>query len=58
MDIIYIYIFFIDFTKVDDTNNLNTGGNIGEDPATVTAPSNIRTQALDDFSDGKYNMTN
>ncbi|CAH3171838.1 unnamed protein product [Porites lobata] len=47
---------FQDFTKVDDTNNLNTGGNIGEDPATVTAPSNIRTQALDDFSDGKYNL--
>jgi len=41
---------FQDFTKVDDVNNLNTGGNIGDEPA-GTAPSNIRTHTLEDFSD-------
>lgn len=41
---------FRDFTKVDDVNNLNTGGRIGED-STGGIPSNIRTHALEDFSD-------
>ena len=45
------HVFLIDFTKVDDVNNLNTVGNIGEEPG-VAAPSNIRTHTLEDFSDG------
>ena len=34
-------------------NNLNTGARIGED-STGGIPSNIRTHALEDFSDGKF----
>ncbi|XP_029212366.2 protein YIPF1-like [Acropora muricata] len=41
---------FQDFTKVDDVNNLNTVGKIG-DSSSVIAPSNIRTHALEDLSD-------
>ncbi|KAK2553624.1 hypothetical protein P5673_025118 [Acropora cervicornis] len=41
---------FQDFTKVDDVNNLNTVGKIG-DTSSVIAPSNIRTHALEDLSD-------
>ena len=46
-----LLLFAVDFTKVDDVNNLNTGGNIGDEPAGA-APSNIRTHTLEDFSDG------
>ena len=45
--------FLADFTKVDDVNNLNTVGKIG-DSSSVIAPSNIRTHALEDLSDGKF----
>ncbi|CAH3116872.1 unnamed protein product [Pocillopora meandrina] len=41
---------FQDFTKGDDINNLNTVGNIGEEPAR-TIPANLKTQSLEDFSD-------
>ncbi|XP_058951971.1 protein YIPF1 [Pocillopora verrucosa] len=41
---------FQDFTKGDDINNLNTVGNIGEEPGR-TIPANLKTQSLEDFSD-------
>ena len=44
-------IFLSDFTKVDDINNLNTVGNIGEEPGR-TVPANLKTQSLEDLSDG------
>lgn len=43
----------VDFTKVDDINNLNTVGNIDEEPG-ITAPSKIGTHSLEDFSDGSF----
>ena len=46
-------IFVIDFSKVDDVNDLNAVGNIGEEPAT-TAPGNITKHTLEDFSDGWF----
>ncbi|RMX41673.1 hypothetical protein pdam_00015859 [Pocillopora damicornis] len=41
---------FQDFTRGDDINNLNTVGNIGEEPGR-TIPANLKTQSLEDFSD-------
>ena len=50
IDMVCVF-FLVDFTKVDDINNLNTVGNIDEEPGT-TVPSKIGTHSLDDFSDG------
>lgn len=44
-------LFLSDFTRGDDINNLNTVGNIGEEPGR-TIPANLKTQSLEDFSDG------
>ena len=45
--------FLVDFTKVDDINNLNTVGNFEEEPG-ITAPGKIGTHSLEDFSDGSF----
>ncbi|XP_078352620.1 protein YIPF1-like isoform X2 [Oculina patagonica] len=47
---------FQDFTKVDDTNNLNAVGNIGEEPG-ITVPGKIGTHSLEDFSDDEEDKT-
>ena len=48
-----MFFFLVDFTKVDDINNLNTVGNIDEEPGT-TASGKIGTHSLEDFSDGSF----
>lgn len=41
----------VDFTKVDDINNLNAVGNMDEEPG-ITGPGKIGTHSLEDLSDG------
>ena len=49
----YMLFSLVDFTKVDDINNLNAVGNIGEEPG-ITTPGKIGTHSLEDFSDGRF----
>ena len=41
----------VDFTKVDDINNLNAVDNMDEEPG-ITLPGKIGTHSLEDLSDG------
>lgn len=51
----FMYTMFlfllVDFTKVDDINNLNAVGNMDEEPG-ITLPGKIGTHSLEDLSDG------
>ena len=47
------FFLYLDFTKVDDINNLNTVGSIEEEPG-MTVPGKIGTHSLEDFSDGSF----